>query len=74
MLFDDEERPNEVISKANLTRLMMLATYMNYKNQLVLESSTNKVIKVKGAVEYMTKKDIQHVLNFETFYVQEVLQ
>lgn len=65
VLFHDEERPNEVISKANLTRLMMLATYMNYKNQLVLESSTNKVIKVKGAVEYMTKKDIQHVLNLK---------
>lgn len=66
VLFDDEERPNEVISKANVTRLMMLATYMNYKNQLVLEPSTNKVIKVKGAVEYMTKKDIQHVLKLKT--------
>ncbi|CUP53459.1 Uncharacterised protein [Turicibacter sanguinis] len=66
-LFDDEERPNEVISKANVTRLMMLATYMNYENQLVLEPSSNKIIKVMGAVEYMGKKDIQRVLNLKDY-------
>lgn len=64
-LFDDERTQGELVSKANVSRLMMLATYMNYKNQLVLEPSSNKIIKVMGAVDYMTKKDIQCVLNLK---------
>lgn len=65
---------SDTLSKANVARLMMLATYMNYENALVLDDTVNeKVIKFKGAVEYMNKKDIQHVLNltngtFKQFY------
>lgn len=54
------------ISKANISRLMMLATYMNYDNALALDrASSDKVIRFKGAVEYMSKKDIQRVLKLE---------
>ena len=65
---------SDTLSKANVARLMMLATYMNYENALVLDDTVNeKVIKFKGAVEYMNKKDIQRVLNltngtFKQFY------
>ncbi|MDB8541778.1 hypothetical protein PNU79_07205 [Turicibacter sanguinis] len=57
---------SDVVSKANVSRLMMLATYMNYDNYLVLdEPSSEKVVRFKGAVEYMSKKDIQRVLNLK---------
>ena len=59
---------SDTISKANVSRLMMLATYMNYDNTLVLdEASSDKVIIFKGAVEYMNKKDIQRVLNLKDY-------
>lgn len=59
---------SDTISKANVSRLMMLATYMNYDNTLVLdEASSDKVIIFKGAVEYMSKKDIQRVLNLKDY-------
>ncbi len=57
---------SDTISKANVSRLMMLATYMNYDNSLVLDDVVSeKVIRFKGAVEYMSKKDIQRVLNLK---------
>lgn len=57
---------NDTLSKANVSRLMMLATYMNYDNALVLDDTVSeKVIKFKRAVEYMSKKDIQRVLNLK---------
>lgn len=65
---------SDTLSKANVARLMMLATYMNYENALVLDDAVSeKVIKFKSAVEYMSKKDIQRVLNlkngtFKQFY------
>lgn len=57
----------EVVSKANITRLMMLATYMNYKNQLVTsdELLSEKVIRLNNDATYMNKKDIQQVLNLK---------
>lgn len=59
---------SDTISKANVSRLMMLATYMNYDNSLILdESSSDKVIRFKGAVEYMSKKDMQRVLNLKDY-------
>lgn len=65
---------SDTLSKANVARLMMLATYINYENALVLDDVVSeKVIKFKGAVDYMNKKDIQRVLNlkngtFKQFY------
>ena len=57
---------SDTISKANVTRLMMLATYMNYENALVLDDTVSaKIIKFKTAVEYMCKKDIQRILNLK---------
>lgn len=62
----------EVVSKANVTRLMMLATYMNYNNQLVISEEIfgGDYIKFNDA-DYMNKKDIQQVLNLKdrTFHL-----
>ena len=69
---------SDTLSKANVARLMMLATYMDYENALVLDDTVSeKVIKFKGAVEYMGKKDIQRVLNltngtFKQFYKEVI--
>ncbi len=60
LLFTSEE-----LSKANVTRLMMLATYMNYDNALVHDIPTMGGSKFTNAIEYMTKKDIQQVLNLK---------
>lgn len=60
LLFTSEE-----LSKANVTRLMMLATYMNYDNALVHDIPTMRGSKFTNAIEYMTKKDIQQVLNLK---------
>lgn len=57
----------EVVSKANVTRLMMLATYMNYNNQLIIgdETLSEKIIKFNNDTTYMSKKDVQQVLNLK---------
>lgn len=60
LLFTSEE-----LSKANVTRLMMLATYMNYDNALVHDIPTMRGSRFTNAIEYMTKKDIQQVLNLK---------
>ena len=65
---------SDTLSKANVARLMMLATYMNYDNYLVLDDVVSeKIIKFKDTPDYMSKKDIQRVLNltngtFKQFY------
>lgn len=70
---------NDTLSKANVSRLMMLATYMNYDNALVLDDVVSeKIVKFKGAVEYMNKRDIQRVLNlkdtmFKKFYREVIV-
>ena len=58
------------LSKATVTRLLMLSTYLDYDNCLVLEIPKTK--KQAKDVEYMKRKDIQEVLGlsknaFDTF-------
>lgn len=58
------------LSKATVTRLLMLSTYLDYDNCLVLEIPKTK--KQAQEVEYMKRKDIQEVLGlsknaFDTF-------
>ena len=58
------------LSKATVTRLLMLSTYLDYNNCLVLEIPKTK--KQAKDVEYMKRKDIQEVLGlsknaFDTF-------
>ena len=58
------------LSKATVTRLLTLSTYLDYDNCLVLEIPKTK--KQAQEVEYMKRKDIQEVLGlsknaFDTF-------
>lgn len=64
-LFDEKRNPHEKISKANVTRLMMLATYVNYENYLIFDPTYNTIEEQLGGVQYMTKKDIQQILNLK---------
>ena len=51
------------LSKATVTRLLMLSTYLDYDNCLVLEIPKTK--KQAKDVEYMKRKDIQEVLGLK---------
>jgi len=53
----------DLMSKASVTRLLMLATYMDFENRLVLEVPTTR--KQAEEVEYMNRSDIQKVLNLK---------
>lgn len=64
-LFDEKRNPQEKISKANVTRLMMLATYVNYENYLIFDQTYNTIGEKLSGTQYMTKKDIQQILNLK---------
>lgn len=53
-----QESYAEKLSGATITRLMFLATYMNYKGELVEDSVGGK----GNATTYLTKEDIHHKL------------
>lgn len=59
ILYED----NLGLSKATVTRLLMLSTYLDYDNCLVLEIPKTK--KQAQEVEYMKRKDIQEVLGLK---------
>ncbi len=76
-LFGEKQNPHEKISKANIPRLMMLATYINYENVLVLDVEGSVVHKALCGIYYMNKRDMKHILNlkdtvFKQFYKEIV--
>lgn len=65
LYFNNEKLYGEELnlSKSTTSRLLMLATYMDFENRLVLEVPKTK--KQAQEVEYMKRKDIQQVLGLK---------
>ncbi len=63
------------ISRATITRLMMLATYINFDNELVNDEKTKE--NIYNEIAYLTRKELQDILglkdtSFKRFYKEVV--